>query len=451
MSSNALSNGHQTLPPTSDRKPESAESSKATVKKKTSSRKSYRHTTAVHTTVAASVLSKEAPPASYRGFMNLAMLILAASNVRLIIENYLKYGFLMSRPGTFVPPSDYILFSITFIALPFNLFFAYLIEKMAVKPFLAELKRVKAQDQQPTLTPKILSVNRRAGILHIINITITILYPTLIDLRLNQVSSQDKNLESPYTVAYPNNITFGDILYFWFAPTLCYQPSYPRASQKFRLGFFLKRVGEILIACTMMYFLIEQYANPTLKNSVRAMDELALVNIVERLLKLSTTSLLIWLLMFYAFFHSYMNVLSEVLEFGDRTFYLDWWNSGSLETYWRLWNRPVYHWFKRHVYLPLVGQGVPPMVATLTVFTISAALHELMVGVPTHAIMGYAFGGMMAQIPLITLSKPLEKWRGKGSTLGNVLFWVSFCLVGQPACVLLYYYQWVITHRVEPA
>ena len=33
------------------------------------------------------------------------VLILAASNVRLIIENYLKYGFLMSRPGTFVPPS----------------------------------------------------------------------------------------------------------------------------------------------------------------------------------------------------------------------------------------------------------------------------------------------------------------------------------------------------------
>src|SRR6185312_14967215 len=118
---------------------------------------------------------------------------------------------------------------------------------MAIKPFLAELKRVKAQDQQPTLTPKILSVNRRAGILHVINITITILYPTLMsyyaifhpflatmvlfvavmlflklvsyflvnrDLRLNQISSQDKNLESSYTVAYPNNITFGDILYF---------------------------------------------------------------------------------------------------------------------------------------------------------------------------------------------------------------------------------------------
>jgi len=73
MSSDTLSNGHQTSPPTSDRETESAESSKATVKKKKSSKKGYRHhITPIHTTVAPSVLSKDAPPASYRGFMNLA-------------------------------------------------------------------------------------------------------------------------------------------------------------------------------------------------------------------------------------------------------------------------------------------------------------------------------------------------------------------------------------------
>ena len=56
------------------------------------------------------------------------------------------------------------------------------------------------------------------------------------------------------------------------------------------------------------------------------------------------------------------------------------------------------------MYLPLVSQGVPPTVATLIVFTISAALHELMVGVPTHAIMGYAFGGMMVGSEIISFT-----------------------------------------------
>lgn len=34
---------------------------------------------------------------------------------------------------------------------------------------------------------------------------------------------------------------------------------------------------------------------------------------------------LIWLLFFYAIFHSGLNITAEVLQFGDRTFYKDWW------------------------------------------------------------------------------------------------------------------------------
>ena len=33
----------------------------------------------------------------------------------------------------------------------------------------------------------------------------------------------------------------------------------------------------------------------------------------------------IWLMFFYAFFHSMLNVLAELLMFGDRDFYQDWW------------------------------------------------------------------------------------------------------------------------------
>ena len=34
---------------------------------------------------------------------------------------------------------------------------------------------------------------------------------------------------------------------------------------------------------------------------------------------------LIWLLFFYTFFHSGLNIIAEVLRFADRTFYRDWW------------------------------------------------------------------------------------------------------------------------------
>lgn len=37
--------------------------------------------------------------------------------------------------------------------------------------------------------------------------------------------------------------------------------------------------------------------------------------------------------MFYCFFHLWLNIIAEVLRFGDRTFYKDWWNAESLGVY----------------------------------------------------------------------------------------------------------------------
>lgn len=135
-----------------------------------------------------------------------------------------------------------------------------------------------------------------------------------------------------------------------------------------------------------------------------------------------------------------------MLYFGDRGFYLAWWNAGSVGRYWALWNRPVYIFFKRHIYLPMVTSGSSPLLATFVIFTFSAIMHEILIGLPTHLIYGYAFAGMFFQIPLIALTRPLEKWRGTGTGLGNMIFWVSFTILGQPACALLYYYHWTKRH-----
>ncbi|KAK3819867.1 MAG: MBOAT, membrane-bound O-acyltransferase family-domain-containing protein [Benniella sp.] len=484
---------------------------------------SYRHTYPVHTKTAPSPLSKEAPPESYRGFVNLGMLLLFGNNIRLIIENYLKYGFLLSFPGSNVSQRDWILTAITHAVLPFNVIVAYKLEAWAMKqatgfkkrradeasngsspsPAAAagddQKKRGKgAKDQSVEAIAK--ANQSTVGWLHVLNLSIILGWPSFMayfliyhpflamsclmnglvlflkmtsfalvnqDLRaafifdtpaeklqhataVHDVSSAVKDSPEPaaahptvyqYDVHYPDNITAKNIAYFWFAPTLCYQPSYPRTTV-FRKSFFLKRCAEIVTCLGMMYFLIEQYATPTLQNSVRALDDLAFGTILERVLKLSTTSVIIWLLMFYTFFHSFLNALAEVLYFGDRCFYLAWWNSSRLSEYWRLWNKPVYTFFKRHVYLPMVTSGTKPVVASFIIFTISAILHEVLIGIPTHMIYGYAFAGMFFQIPLIALTEPLGHWRGRGSGLGNMIFWVSFTILGQPACAVLYYYHW---------
>lgn len=210
---------------------------------------------------------------------------------------------------------------------------------------------------------------------------------------------------------YPKNITFGNLCYFWWAPTLVYQPVYPR-NDKIRWLFVLKRLAEVLGLCVAMWILSAQYAAPTLQNSLTAMQNMDMFGTLERLLKLSTISLVIWLAGFFALFQSFLNALAEVMRFGDRSFYDDCessdsavqavprlgrrytdlhskgWNSDSLGTYWRTWNKPVSSYFRRHVFQPLMGRGWSYNFSAIVVFTISAFLHELAVGIPTHRIIG---------------------------------------------------------------
>ena len=50
---------------------------------------------------------------------------------------------------------------------------------------------------------------------------------------------------------------------------------------------------------------------------------------------------------------------------------------------------------------------------------------------------------MMFQIPLIALTDVIQKVKWiQGKAAGNMIFWVSFCLVGQPLAALLYFFAW---------
>jgi diacylglycerol O-acyltransferase 1 len=57
---------------------------------------------------------------------------------------------------------------------------------------------------------------------------------------------------------------------------------------------------------------------------------------------------LLWLIWFYLCFHSYFNMLGEVLKFADRDFYGDWWNATNIDVFWRSWNMPIHRWAVRY-------------------------------------------------------------------------------------------------------
>lgn len=50
------------------------------------------------------------------------------------------------------------------------------------------------------------------------------------------------------------------------------------------------------------------------------------------------------------------------------------------------------------------------------------------------------------QVPLISLTENLRK-RLKSETWGNYIFWVTFCMVGQPVSLLMYYHDYVFANH----
>ena len=75
------------------------------------------------------------------------------------------------------------------------------------------------------------------------------------DMYLESIPTPEQYASAPY----PTNINLSNLMYFWWAPTLIYQPVYPR-TESFRWIFFLKRAGEALGIVFALWFIIAQYA-----------------------------------------------------------------------------------------------------------------------------------------------------------------------------------------------
>lgn len=445
--------------------------------------KNLPHYRPMHQSAHTSLLSRDSSaeggaPLSFTGLRNLAMIVLVAGNLRLMVENYLKYGFILSVYELGFAKSDLQVAGLLTATIPCHLFFSLLVERFAI----SELE--KSAGKKPV---KEKALWRLFAALHALNATLSLcvtsatvytkifnpllgtlceVHALILGLKVVSYALTNRDLRDAYltnssafsvakgdektnatqlppipeiykAVPYPENLSIGNLVYFWWAPTLVYQPVYPR-TPCIRPTFLLRQGVELIGTIIAMWFLSSQYAMPILESTLDHLHEWNWVTMGERLLRLATVSIAIWLLGFFAVFQCSLNLLAELTQFADREFYLDWWNSGSVGSYWKLWNKPVNNYFVRHLYIPMLKLGWPQFTSSVMVFFVSAVLHEVLVGIPTHNVIGAAFLSMILQIPLILVTAPLEKMSGPASMIGNCIFWLSFFL-GQPLGAMLYY------------
>uniref|UniRef100_A0AAZ3S7K7 O-acyltransferase n=1 Tax=Oncorhynchus tshawytscha TaxID=74940 RepID=A0AAZ3S7K7_ONCTS len=391
-----------------------------------------------------SLLSSASGYRNYRGVLNWCVVMLVLSNARLFLENLLKYGILV----------DPIQVVSLFIKDPYNMPAACLV-------IVSNVFIVAALYTERRLSVGCFS--ERVGLLvHSINLSVTLCFPVTIVLMLKSITPVGgASALGVYTVLFLKLYSYKDVnkwcremshakahlYYFVFAPTLCYELNFPR-SPRIRMSFLLRRLFEmhlILFMICAVYsphwsLICLQWMIPIIQSSMKPLE----VNIIPlSSLSHQVPNHLLWLIFFYWFFHSSLNFIAELLQFGDREFYRDWWNSETITYFWQNWNIPVHKWCLRHFYKPLLKSGVSKWLGQSAVFLASAFFHEYLVSVPLKMLRPWAFMGMMAQLPLAWFVARFLR-----GNYGNAAVWLSL-IIGQPIAVLMYVHDYYVLHYRE--
>ncbi|XP_036772686.1 sterol O-acyltransferase 1 isoform X2 [Manis pentadactyla] len=230
--------------------------------------------------------------------------------------------------------------------------------------------------------------------------------------------------------------TVNQYLYFLFAPTLIYRDHYPR-TPTVRWGYVAMQFAQVFGCLFYVYYIFERLCAPLFRNIKQ--EPFSARVLVLCVFNSILPGVLILFLIFFAVLHCWLNAFAEMLRFGDRMFYKDWWNSTSYSNYYRTWNVVVHDWLYYYAYKDFLWFFTKKFrsAAMLAVFAVSAVVHEYALAVclnffyPVLFVLFMFFG--MAFNFIVNDSRKRPIW--------NVLMWTSL-FAGNGVILCFYSQEW---------
>ncbi|KAJ3426928.1 sterol o-acyltransferase [Anaeramoeba flamelloides] len=163
--------------------------------------------------------------------------------------------------------------------------------------------------------------------------------------------------------------SYRKFLLFLNYPTLIYQTKYDFVDK-----VDYKKAATYLIGLTLSNYLLVVNVNSFMNNMGEPIYNL--VDFSKNLSCLGFPTFMFFVLMWIQMYHFFLNFSAELTRFKRRQFYGNWAADFTCKEFWKSWNRPVYNYSVRHVYVPTITiLRLPKLVAGVLVFTFSGLFH----------------------------------------------------------------------------
>uniref|UniRef100_A0A0N5AZ98 O-acyltransferase n=1 Tax=Syphacia muris TaxID=451379 RepID=A0A0N5AZ98_9BILA len=258
-------------------------------------------------------------------------------------------------------------------------------------------------------------------------------------LRIKKALTEKVESKDEKIMAFPDITRF---FYFFFCPTFIYRDEYPRSKHR-----CMRRVYKCFGQAVLMIYFTNLVCTQIIQSSFVPINygKITFGEIIVCIFPAIIPAMLCLMLLFYGLLHCWLNAFAELLRFGDREFYLDWWNSKSMAEYYRKWNLVVHEWLYAYIYRDialLIGSKNDTKLSQMMVFFLSSAFHEYWFGValrmfyPVMFTLYFVFGGIFFAISRFVRS----------GYLWNTLMWGNL-LIGTGMFVAFYTQEWYSRHR----
>jgi len=181
--------------------------------------------------------------------------------------------------------------------------------------------------------------------------------------------------------------TVSSFLYFMFAPTLVYRDHYPRSNKPTNWKLVASYSAQVIACIFMGMILIRHQLQP--RFTIIGLKALTVDDITGIFLWSITFAWFIGLAIGYAFLHAWLNIFAEILCFGDRLFYKDWFSATDAMDFMRTWNYLIHSWIVEYLYKPVLRSTGSKPFAIFVVMAMAGLVHDYVINMSNKYFLLY--------------------------------------------------------------